>query len=169
MSTSPSIRLPISIPEGDATASVREALLTHDNGLVVLNQAIKALSAQVKAGTGSSTAASSSTTTVVQNSETIVVGTSSNIGTVNNQSGLTAYSTAQSDNGAFVILSDALAIAVTLTTPLTIPWFCFFVNLGAGLATATPLSGTINGGAALSFTKWAIVSFDGTNFFGFGV
>lgn len=56
---------------------------------------------------------------------------------INNQSGLTVYSTVTGDNGALIVLSDASPIAVSLT-PETPPWGCFICNQGAGAATLTP-------------------------------
>jgi hypothetical protein len=53
---------------------------------------------------------------------------------------------------------------VTLTTQTT-PWFCWIANIGAGTATLTPQTGTINGVASLpvlsNFTT--VVAFDGVN------
>lgn len=62
---------------------------------------------------------------------------------VNNQSGVTSYATVQGDDGALIVLSDAAAIAVSLTTQ-TPPWSCFISNQGAGTATLTPAVGTIS-------------------------
>lgn len=86
---------------------------------------------------------------------------------VNNQSGQTSYTTASTDDGALIVLSDASAIAVSLT-PQSPPWSCFITNqsaLGGGVATLTPASGTINGAASLAVppSYAAIVAFDGSN------
>lgn len=86
---------------------------------------------------------------------------------VNNQSGVTAYSTVAGDDGTLIVLSDASPIAVTLSSQSP-PWSCFITNqsaLGGGTATLTPASGTINGAATLTIlpTYGAIVCFDGTN------
>jgi hypothetical protein len=93
------------------------------------------------------------------------------IGQVSNQSGVTSYATQAGDYGALVVLSDASAIAVSLTTQ-TPPWFCFLANQGAGTATLTPATGTIsyagNAGAAslpLLGGYCCMVAFDGTNWF----
>ncbi len=159
----PSFRLPISIPEDAAHPAVREALLTHDNGLVSLNQALKALNSKI---TGKTSAVAPSTTTVIQNSETIVQGSAGNTGTVNNQSGNTSYATQQSDNGALIVLSDASPVALSLTTSLVLPWFCVPVNQGAGLVTITPAAGNINGGASITLPTgyFAVIAYDGANF-----
>ena len=51
-------------------------------------------------------------------------------GGVNNQSGVTTYATVAGDNGLLIVLSDASAIAVSLTTQ-TQPWFAWLTNQGA--------------------------------------
>ena len=88
---------------------------------------------------------------------------------VNNQSGVTSYATIAGDDGALIVLSDASAIAVSLTTQSP-PWGTFIANQGAGTATLTPASGTIsyagNPGAVsmpLLGGYCTIVAFDGTN------
>ena len=88
---------------------------------------------------------------------------------VNNQLGETAYTTQQGDNLALILLSDASAISVSLTTQ-TPPWSCFIVNKGAlgdGTITVTPATGTINGAATLTVlpTYWVVVALDGTNWY----
>lgn len=90
---------------------------------------------------------------------------------VNNQSGQTAYTTASTDDGVLLVLSDASAIAVSLTSQSP-PWSCFIANqsaLGGGTATLTPASGTINGAATLAVlpSYGVIVAFDGTNWWAF--
>jgi hypothetical protein len=157
----PSFRLPISIPEDAAHPAVREALLTHDNGLVVLNQALKALNTKFTTLSTTAAAATSTTTTINNSSEVIEPVTSAYVGTVNNQTGATAYTTVQSDNGALLIVDDASPVAITLTSTVTIPYFIFITNLGAGTATLTPTLGTINGAVTLPFDNTAIVAFDG--------
>jgi len=159
----PSFRLPISIPEDAAHPAVREALLTHDNGLVVLNQALKALNTKFTTLSTTTEAATSTTTIINNSSEVIEPGTSAYVGTVNNQTGATAYTTVQSDNGVLLVVDDAAPVAITLTSTVTIPFFLFVTNLGAGTATLTPTSGTINGAGSLPFDNTAIVAFDGTN------
>jgi hypothetical protein len=98
-------------------------------------------------------------------------GGSAVVGAVNDQAGVTAYTTMPSDNGALIIFDDASPIAVTLGISASVPWFCVLVNMGAGLATLTPASGTIsyvgNPAAAsmpLSTGMFAWVGFDGSEF-----
>jgi hypothetical protein len=98
------------------------------------------------------------------------------LGFVNNQTGVTTYSTQQSDAGTYIILDDALPIAVTLNTGATapavsVPWVASFLNYGAGTATLTPASGTISyqgnvGSASMPLTQGcaAVVAFDGINY-----
>ena len=172
----PSFRLPISLPEDSAHPAVREALQVHDNALVALNQAIGALNSTVSALAPTTAAATSTTVVQSVSSETIVQGTSQNLGTVNDQTGNVTYTTQQSDYGAFIILNDASPIAVTLSVlasvPLiTLPWYTVFLNLGAGTATLTPVSGKISYGSTVGAASmplaggaFAMVVFDGTNF-----
>lgn len=117
----------------------------------------------------SHTTQSTATTTIEQiASGSTGGGGSTSMGmTVNDQSGAVAYTTGPGDNGTLIILDDASPIAVTLGTGVAIPWSVFFTNLGSGLATFTPQSGTINGSAtfALPLNYTSIIAFDGTNFF----
>jgi hypothetical protein len=134
-------------------------------GILDLNQAIAVLTGKVNKFTGTTTTTAAAGTQNVTENTTVINETVSG-GAVSNQTGLTAYSTLQSDNGSILIFSDAAPVAVTLSIGLTIPWYCFPVNLGAGTVTLTPASGTINGGAAVTIVQgdFAIVFFDGTNF-----
>lgn len=133
------------------------------NGLVTHEQAF------AKIGTSKTAAATSSTTTeTVQTSTENTVVITSTIGMVNDQTGNTVYATQQSDYGGFILLSDASAIAVTLTqgTQITVPWYTSIINLGAGAATLTPATGQINGAATfvLPGNNAITVAYDGTNF-----
>jgi phage-related tail fiber protein len=86
---------------------------------------------------------------------------------VNDQTGVAAYTTQQSDSGSEIVFSDASPIAVTINPAvLQVPWFTTISNQGAGTATITPSSGTINGVAALTLPggSWVTVFFDGVNF-----
>lgn len=117
---------------------------------------------------------SGTSTTIVENSGggggSVVPSTPGGI-PVNNQSGQTSYATVSTDDGALIVLSDASAIAISLTSQSP-PWSCFITNqsaLGGGTATLTPMSGTINGAATLALlpTYSVIVAFDGTNWWAF--
>jgi hypothetical protein len=72
----------------------------------------------------------------------------------------------QADQGKIVSFSNASAIAVTVDTPTDTGWKCaVFVN-GAGTATFTPSSGTINGASSLAVATGqnGVLWWDGTNY-----
>jgi hypothetical protein len=106
--------------------------------------------------------------TTVQESVTTGGGASpttpASVGAVDDQSGVTTYATTQGDYGSVVVLSDASPIAVSLSTQ-TPPWFCWIVNLGAGIVTLTPVTGTINGLSSITLLQncSAVVAFDGVS------
>jgi len=87
---------------------------------------------------------------------------------VNAQTG-TSYTVLASDRGKLVTLKNAAAIAVTLPQAgASFPngWWAEFSNQGAGTATITPTTSTINGGASITVPanqSITIVS-DGTNY-----
>ena len=124
------------------------------------NQAIILLKSQLTASTTAAKTTTPTFTTVIQ-TITGFVG----LGVVNNQSGVTAYTTQTSDNGAFIIVADASPVAVTVNSVVTTPYFFYISNMGTGTATLTPTSGTINGLAsfALPSEYSSFVFFDGTN------
>lgn len=166
MSTNaPNFRLPSNI-RGLVPDQVADTIEDHDDRIVDLQQALPVLKGQIEA-LKSGTTTTSTTENVTNNSET-VIGSTNVIGSVNNQTGVTAYATAQSDYGAFILLSDASAIAVTLTAApvITLPWFATFINSGTATATLTPASGTIQGNANFPLLggQAVTVAFDGTNF-----
>jgi hypothetical protein len=159
-----SFRYPLRIPAG-THPDIAETLQNHDDAITDLQQAIPELKSQIAAATA---AATNTTTNATNESQTVVVGNNV-VGTVNNQTGVTTYITEPLDYGSFIILSSTSAIAVTLSTGVTftLPWFCTFLNLNTGVATLTPESGTINGGATftLDTNSSVTVSFDGMKFF----
>jgi len=147
------------------------------NAVTDLQTAIPLLKGQIdtnKTAINSATAASTNTTT---SSETVIVS-GSTIGLVNNQVGVTSYSTMPSDYGSFILFSDASPVAVTLSTlgsggGIVLPFFCYLINEGVGLVTATPADGTIsypnNLAAAnmpISQGEAALIIYDGANFTG---
>lgn len=89
---------------------------------------------------------------------------------VNAQTG-TTYTILASDRGKLVTLSNAGAIAVTLpvATGAGFPagWSAFISNIGAGTATLTPTTSTIDGAASLTLATNASILLvsDGTNYF----
>ena len=156
------------------------AKIAHRNafqGILDLNQAVASLKTQLTSATTTSTTSSSTSTSTTSATETVVTNTATTtIGYVNDQSGVTAYSTQQSDYAKFIILDDASAIAVTLSVAssspaITTPWYAVFLNFGAGIATLTPISGTISYQGNLAVASMPIaqgsaatVVYDGTNF-----
>ena len=162
----PSFRLPIALPKG-THPEMADILQNHDDSINDLQAAIPELKSQIDALKPSTPASSSTTENVTSTSETTVIA-SNVIGFVNDQTGQTAYATQQADYGAFILLSDASPIAVTLTVApvITLPWFATLINTGAGTATLTPVTGTINGNADFTLLGGQVVTivFDGTNF-----
>lgn len=126
-------------------------------------QAMELQSEKIKAIKGGST------TTIIEGLSGGGGGTGPVAGTVGgvaNHSGVTSVTTVGGEYGSLLVLNDASPVGVTLSTQSP-PWFCWFTNLGAGVATLTPASGTINGGATLVLSQYetAVVAFDGTNWF----
>ena len=175
MSTNPvSFRLPFESQMAKLSPEHQHIIRTTWNAITDLQGAVPLLKSQIdtaqKTATTASTTAGTSTT-----SETVIISTS-NIGMVNDQTSQTAYTSQQSDYGAFVLLGDTSPVAVTLNTAgtspgIVLPWFAIFLNTNTGLATLTPATGTIsypNNPAAASMPvsegQAAIVVFDGTNF-----
>lgn len=165
----PSFRNVHVIAPGAAHDTVRKAVRDHDNSITDINQAISSLKTQISS-LQSSTSRSSTTVTQSVASETVAQTPWIGFGTVNNQSGVTSYTTQQSDDGALLIFSDASPVAVTLSN-LTIPYLLFAINWGAGLVTFTPASGNISyiGNLAAASMPLAqgyscMIVYDGTNF-----
>lgn len=174
-STPTSFRLPPNL-NGKAEPEVVQAFIDHDYAINDLQQAIPSLKSQIDALSPSTAAASSNTENVTNISETIISG-GSEVGFVNNQTGVTAYQTQQSDSGSLIVLNDASAIAVTLSVlasvpGIQLPWTSTILNLGAGTATLTPATGTISYAGNIAAASMPVASgvkvsiwFDGTNFY----
>ena len=167
----PSFRISFESQLAGLPPEVQAAHRTTFNAITDIYQGITALNSKVE-GVKSSVASTAGSTSGA--SETIVIGnsTSPSIGAVNDQSGVTAYTTLQSDYGSEIQLNDASPIAVTLSTLSTnpgiqLPYFTTINNLGTGTATLTPPSpALINGASSLAVPggQFAIIYFDGTNF-----
>lgn len=105
-------------------------------------------------------------TTVVNNGGTPEVALPRNA-----QTG-TTYTILTGDRGKHVTFSNGSAVAVTLpqagAAGFLLSWFCYVENLGAGAATITPTTSTINGAATLVLTFGAaqayLITSDGTNY-----
>lgn len=90
---------------------------------------------------------------------------------VNAQTG-TTYTVLNSDSRKLVTFSNASAVAVTLpqagaSSEFLTGWFADFQNRGAGTATITPTTSTIDGAASLALTtnQGVRIFSDGTNYF----
>ncbi len=88
---------------------------------------------------------------------------------VNNQTG-TTYTVVAGDQAKLITISNAAAIAVTLpqaTGSFGSGWFAFFEDRGAGTATITPTTSTIDGATSLALTQnqGVCIFSDGTNYF----
>jgi hypothetical protein len=87
---------------------------------------------------------------------------------VNAQVG-TTYSVQGSDYGQLITFNNAASIAVTIPSPTLVagfyPFSFYASNVGAGTATLTPTSGTINGSASFAISQGnsAFIIADGTN------
>lgn len=91
------------------------------------------------------------------------------LGGVNDQTGITAYTTQTLDNGAQIRIADASPITITLNYNVSTPYFTTITNSGTSDATIVPdtsvFPSTINGGASLDLPagSFATVYFDGKN------
>jgi hypothetical protein len=140
------------------------------NAITDIYESLPILKQQIDAKANASTASASSTSNTTTGSQTVIVS-GSTIGLVNNQVGVTSYSTLPSDNGAFILLGDSSPIAVTLNglgsgEGIVLPFFCWILNFGTATATLTPDSGDINNAAdySLEGNNGIVLSYDGVNF-----
>src|SRR5271167_3545819 len=129
----PTFRYPFTSELADQPIGVQNAHRAAFQGLQDAVQAITALNTKVSGLSTTSSAATASTTETVNSFTQTVIAAATIIGKVNNQTGVTAYTTQQSDYGAFIILDDASPIAVTLagmsTNPgLVLPWYTIIIN-----------------------------------------
>ena len=173
----PSFRFPAALPEETAHPLVRAAIENNTNQLVDVNQAIVSLKNQldvVKAGNTTNTtnetiigtSGSGSTAGVTSfNGDSGVVTFFPDLGSVNNQTGQTSYTTQTQDNGALIILNNTSAVSVVLNFAVGTPWYTNLFNSGSGTVTVTATSGTINGGTSLTLLPnyFVTVYFDGVN------
>src|SRR5271167_1859360 len=106
----PTFRYPFISEIADQPIGVQNAHRAAFQGLQDLNQAVSALNTKIGTTTASS-AAATTTENITSFSETVIAASTVS-GKVNSQIGVTAYSTVQSDYGAFIIFNDASPIAV---------------------------------------------------------
>lgn len=87
-----------------------------------------------------------------------------NIGAVDART-TTTETVGLASQGKLVTISNASAVAITLTSSAGSSFFCALKNIGVGTATLTPSSGTINGASNLALTtgQGAWLFLDGTN------
>ncbi len=138
-------------------------------GIVDLNQAIAALvpkvhSTATTANTAASSSSSSSSGVSSFNSETGAVVYFPTLGSVNDQLGVAAYTTQTTDNGAKIVVGDSSAVAVTLNSAVTAPWFCVIDNDSSAVANLAPTSGLLYGEQSIQPSGFGIIYFDGTDF-----
>lgn len=127
------------------------------SGIVDLNQAIAALNQRAVSTTN--------TTTIIQSGGSGGGGGTAPIGIVNDQRGVTSYTTQQSDYGAKIIVGDSSAIAITLDAGVTTPWFAIIDNDSSSIASLTPSGATLVGEDTLPPGCFGIIYFDGVHFF----
>ena len=163
----PSMRFPFESQISKLSPEVQQVHRTTWNSITDINQAIAALKTQVDAKTTTGTTSSSSTTTSTASETIINQAGGVTGGVVNNQTGVTTYALAQSDNASLVLLNDSSPIAVTLTSTVTIPYYTTVSNEGTTTATLTPTTGTVNGLASITIPGggFATLFFDGTNWY----
>ena len=173
----PSVRFPFTLDEDSTQADVHDAIRTALNGLTVHEQAFaNIIPAQVAAQ------ASAAATAAVENiSSEVVAGVTSfnartgpviyfpGLGTVNNQLGESSYETQQGDAGAKILVGDSGPVTVNLNPGVTLPWFTFIGNDSGASVFLMPDSGALHGLQSIYPGGFAIVFYDGTDFWAEGV
>ena len=172
MSTSPNMFWPDVIDEAGpkthfAMTIAQNAIQDHERALIALKAQIDAIQDGGSSSGGSSSGGSSgggSTPITPPPPVTPTLGTVTIITA-------TSYMTQTSDYGGLVVFNSATAVAVTLNFAVAMNWFATYENIGAGLVTFTPNSGTINGVASLDLpmNTGCVIYFDGINFWAFTV
>ncbi|HWF62945.1 MAG TPA: hypothetical protein VN666_21915 [Nitrospira sp.] len=153
------VRLPafdLESPEGRVAAHRYVA-----SGVVDLNQAIAALKSQLEAKKTTVTSTSSSSSGGGGGSTPPII---SSLGVVNDQLGVTAYTTQQADNGAKIIVGDASPVIVSLDNTVLIPWFTIIDNDSSSMVSLAPVGGSVFGENTIPPGGFGIVYFDGANF-----
>lgn len=145
------------------------AINDHDQAISKLKaQLDDVISGKTVIATSTSSSSSSTTTTGVSsfNGLTGDVIYFPNLGTVDDQTGLTSYTLQQSDSGAVVIVNDASPVTIDLNTLITTSFFCFITNFGTADATLTATSPQLINGAStyvVPMNGTVVLVFDGTN------
>jgi hypothetical protein len=155
MSTNP---INVRLPQFDLTTEDgRQAAHRYvASGIVDLNQAIAALNSKVNV-------IKPTNTTIIQSTAGAGGGGGgiAGLGGVNDQLGVTSYTTQQSDNGAKIIVGDSSPVTVNLSAAVTTPWFTIIDNDSSSVAT---LAGTVEGARSIYPGGFAVVFFDGATF-----
>jgi hypothetical protein len=153
-----SFRYPFQLDDEAIHPQVAQALRYAFSGILDAHNAIVALNNKTA---GAVAAATRTSQTAGGVTETITA----NVGNVNNQSGNTAYSLAQSDFGSLIILNTSSTFALTISAVVMAPFYCVVENLGSASAVATPATGAVNnlGSFTLIPGQSALFYFDGTN------
>ncbi len=131
------------------------------SGIVDLNQAIVQLKGQID------TNHESVTNTILSSGGGGISPAPPTIGTlgvVNDQLGAASYTTLQSDNGKKLIVGDSAPVTINLSNAVTVPWFVIIDNDSSAVANLTPVGGSVFGQSFISGGCFAIVAFDGANF-----
>ena len=172
----PSVRFPFTLDENSTQADVHDAIRTAFNGLTVHEQAFANIPAQVAAQ-----ASAAATATVENISSEVVAGVTSfntltgpviyfpGLGAVNNQLGESSYETQQGDAGAKILVGDSGPVTVNLNPSVTLPWFTFIGNDSGASVFLMPDSGALYGLQSIYPGGFAIVFYDGTDFWAEGV
>lgn len=168
-----SFRLPSPVTGDMVHPSAAKAINNATNSCYDLQTALAAQNTKVEnlstklASLTSTTSSSTSSTTSTSSTSSTTTSSFPGLGLVNNQTGNTSYSPQTSDNGSMIIVDDASPVIIPLSSTLASPYFFFIFNLGAGLATLTPTSGTINGSASFALPQYcfSVVEFYSGNWY----
>ena len=151
----PSFRFPFNLPD-EMDMEVRRAIEFATNGVLNHEQAFRNLDLKGTTVTN---------TTVVQSAAGGGSASAKSVGGVNDQRGVTLYTTQQSDYGTKIVLADSSPITVTLNAGVTTPWFTFIDNDSSGVASLSPTSGSVIGENYIPGDSFGLVFFDGANWF----
>ena len=175
---SPSFRFPYEAQISRFPPEHQQVVRTIFNKLTDLDGAINNLKTQQPASSSSTSSTASSTATTSSSTSSVtpaqattiaLAAISSTLGGTDPQSG-TSYTALNSDYAKIITLDNASPVAVTLGgdgTGISAQWWSFIQNNGAGTATLTPATGTINGAASITLVtnQSATAFFDGTNWY----
>lgn len=128
----------------------------HDQAIINNFNAIAAIQKQIAAASSGGT--STTTTTTITDIVTQFAG----LGVVNHQIG-TTYTIQTADGGSLIAFTSGSAITCNLNVSVGTPYFTFIASFGAGAITLVPSAGTINGSSSIPSGTFAIIFFDGTN------